>query len=311
MKASLFPAGLFLLLGAGCQPPAAPPAPTAPPVQTPPPAATSTESETPSAAVETDSDRATDADQSAVRDLVRKYIQQQEQPEAEGGQDALPGDLRKVMALEYTVLLAKGTTEEAVDPHAYNFQLGDRVRVQIEPLSNVFIYIFHEGTSGKRSCLLPADDETPPLAKRGETLKLPNDGYFEFEPPAGEERMIVVATEAPVEKTVLSTLVFKRPGEKLSPEEEELQPKLKGQIPKTLKSIREQTSGTRFRGMFSNELLSEVGEKLKDEGTTRAVLEEPPHGKQRSTFTMSVSPDKEGASELFVSIPLKSSARGK
>jgi hypothetical protein len=54
-----------------------------------------------------------------------------------------------------------------------------------------------------------------------------------------------------------------------------------------------------------------VGDELKSEGNTRAVLEEPPHGKQKSTFTMSVSPDKEGAGELFVSIPLKSTARGK
>lgn len=250
------------------------------------------------------------ADEPTVRDLVRKYIQAQNQKVA-ANQEALPGDLRKVIALEYTVLLKKGDGEEAVDPHAYNFQLGDRVRVQVQPLSDLFIYIFHEGTSGKRSCLLPSEEETPPLAKRDKTLRLPQDGYFEFEPPAGEERLIVVATEAPVEIKALTTLVFKQPGEKLSSEEEAIQQKLKGRVHKTLKSIREQASGTTFRGMFSDELLSEVGEKLKDEGGTRAVLEEPPHGKQKSTFTMSVSPDKEGASELFVSIPLKSSAKGK
>lgn len=253
-----------------------------------------------------------EADEPTVRDLVRKYLQQQDQ--AKAGDDeaqSLPGDLRKVIALEYTVLLIKGGKEEAVDPHAYNFQLGDRIRVQIEPLSDLYIYIFHEGTTGTRSCLLPAEEEEPPLAKRGQTLRLPHDGYFEFEPPAGDERLIVVATEATVEKKVLTALVFKQPGEKLSSEEEAIQQKLKGRVHKTLKSIREQASGSKFRGMFSDALLNEVGEKLKGEGSTRALLEEPPHGKQRSTFTMSVSPDKEGASELFVSIPLKSSAKGK
>lgn len=254
---------------------------------------------------------AAQAEEPTVRDLVRKHIQQQEQSKAGGEEEALPGDLRKVIALEYTVLLRKGATEEAVDPHAYNFQLGDRIRVQIEPLSNLFIYIFHEGTSGKRNCLLPVEEETPPLAKREQTLRLPHDGYFEFEPPAGEERLIVVATEAPVETKVLTALVFKKPGEKLSSEEEAIQQKLKGRVHKTLKSIREQASGTKFRGMFSDALLSKVGEQLKDEGSTRALLEEPPHGKQKSTFAMSVSPDKEGASELFVSIPLKSGAKGK
>lgn len=251
------------------------------------------------------------ADEPTVRDLVRKHIQQQEQSKSGGQEDALPGDLRKVIALEYTVLLIKGGKEEAVDPHAHNFQLGDRIRVQIEPLSDLYIYIFHEGTTGTRSCLLPADEEKPPLAKRDQTLRLPHDGYFEFEAPAGDERLIVVATEAPVEKKILATLVFKQPGEKLSSEEEAIQQKLKGRVHKTLKSIREQASGAKFRGMFSDALLSEVGEKLKDEGSTRALLEEPPHGKQKSTFSMSVSPDKEGASELFVSIPLKSSSNGK
>ena len=251
------------------------------------------------------------ADEPTVRDLVRKYVKEQELAKADT-EEALPGDIRKVIALEYTVLLKKGDDEEAVDPHEHRFQLGDRIRVQVQPLSDLYIYIFHEGASGEQTCLLPSKGETPPLAKRDKVLKLPNDGgYFEFAPPAGDERLIVVATETPVEVKVLTTLVFKEPGEKLSPEEEAIQEKLKGRVHKTLKSIREQVSQTKFRGMFTDELLSEVGEELKDGGNTRALLEEPPHGKQKSTFTMSVSPDKEGASELFVSIPLKSTARGK
>ena len=255
------------------------------------------------------------ADEPTVRDLVRKYVKQQQLAQAGDPPAALPGDLRKVIALEYTVLLKKGDKEQAVDPHAYHFQLGDRIRVQVQPLSDLYIYIFHEGASGTRSCLLPAEEETAPLAKREQALRLPNDGgYFEFGPPAGDERLIVVATETAVDIKVLTSLVFKEPDEKLSAEEEAIQQKLKGRAHKTLKSIREQLSqGTKFRGIFTDELLNEVGDELKGEGTTRAVLEEPPHGKQNSTFTMSVSPDKEGASELFVSIPLKSTAakRGK
>jgi len=249
------------------------------------------------------------ADEPTVRDLVRKFVKQQELAKADNP-EALPGELRKVIALEYTVLLKKADEEVPVDPHATSFQLGDRIRVQIQPLSDLYIYIFHEGASGNRSCLLPSEEETPPLAKRDQVLRLPNDGgYFEFEPPAGDERLIVVATETPVDVKVLTTLVFKAPDEKLTPEEEAIQQKLKGRVHKTLKSIREQVSqGTKFRGLFSDELLNEVGDELKGTTTTRAVLEEPPHGKQASTFTMSVSPDKEGATELFVSIPLKSTA---
>lgn len=253
---------------------------------------------------------AAQATEPTVRDLVRKFIKQQELAKADTTQEALPGDLRKVIALEYTVLMEKAGDYVPVDPHATSFQIGDRIRVQIQPLSDVYIYIFHEGASGERTCLLPTEEEKAPLAKHDQVLRLPNDGgYFEFEPPAGDERLIVVATEERVDVKVLSTLVFKAPDEKLTPEEEAIQQKLKGRVHKTLKSIREQASqGTKFRGLFSDELLNEVGGELRGKTNTRAVLEEPPHGSQSSTFTMSVSPDKEGATELFVSIPLKSTA---
>jgi len=249
-----------------------------------------------------------DADEPSVRDLVRKYVQNHPNGAVVAtGAEALPGNIRKVVALEYTVLLRKGDEEEAIDPHQHQFQLGDQIRVQVQPLSDLYIFIFHEGSSGQRSCLLPADDETAPLAKRDEVLKLPNDGgFFQFEKPAGDERLIVVATEELVDLKVLSALVFKKPEEKLSAEELAIQKKLKARTQKTLKSIREQqTQGTKFRGMFNDDVLTRIGGELKDEESTR-VLEEPPHGKQRSTFSMSVSTRRKGAGELFVSIPLKS-----
>lgn len=268
-------------------------------------------------------------DEPAMRDLVRKYVRRQDQAAAVGTSqtsgpkkgdvpDKLPGDLRKVIALEYTVLLRKNdddqqqAVEEPIDPHQYEFKLGDKIRVQVEPLNDLYIYIFHEGASGKRTCLLPEEDETPPLAKRETTMLLPSNGYIEFEPPAGEERLIVVATEERIDRDVLASLVFKKPDEKLSDEEQAIQKKLKARAQKTLKSIREQRSqGTKFRGLFTDEVLAEIGGELKDEGGTRAVLEEPPHGTEKSTFTMSVSPDKDGAGELFVSIPLKSTSGAK
>lgn len=266
-------------------------------------------------------------DEPTIRDLVRKYVRRQELAAVSGTSkttgpkknevpDKLPGDLRKVIALEYTVLLRKSNDgdekaeEEPIDPHDHEFKLGDKIRVQVEPLSDLYIYIFHEGASGERTCLLPSDEETPPLAKGERKLRLPSDGgYFEFMPPAGEERLIVVATEEKVDRSVLASLVFKKPDEKLSTEEQAIQQKLKARAQKTLKSIREQRAqGTKFRGLFTDEVLAEVAGELKDEGGTRAVLEEPPHGAQTSTFTMSVSPDKDGAGELFVSIPLKSTS---
>jgi hypothetical protein len=199
--------------------------------------------------------------------------------------------------------------EEPVDAATHQFNVGDQIRVRIKPLSGLYIYIFHEGASGQRVCLLPTDNEKPPLAKADQMLDLPQDGsVFEFSPPAGEEKLIVVATEEPSDDlAALSNVVFKKPDDQLTPSEKELQDKLKARSQKTLKSIRDrQALGTRYRGLFTEEAVSNVSKEMGDKGTSRAVLEEPPTGKQSSTFAMTAGLKGESGLELFVTIPLKS-----
>ena len=245
----------------------------------------------------------------SFRDLVRKYVQNP-QPGAVAALPGVPEGLNKIIALEYTVLLRTPTGEEAVDATKYQFKLGDQIRVRIKPLSGLHIYIFHEGASGERTCLLPTDKETPPLASPDKELELPADGsVFEFSPPAGDEKLIVVALEQPsADLAALSDVIFKKPEDQLTPAEKDVQKQLKAKGSQTLKSILDrQSQSTRYRGLFTDESLANV--KGQAAGKTRAVLEEPPHGTQKSTFSLSASKGDDKQGELYVTIPLKSTGK--
>lgn len=249
-------------------------------------------------------------DAPTFRDLVRKYVTAQVSAVKAEPLPGLPEELQKVVALEYTVLLRDGENETPVDAETHMFKIGDKIRVRIEPLSDLYIYIFTEGASGERKCLLPEGRETSPLAKQGELLDLPTDGFIEFVPPAGEEKLIVVATDAPSDDlAALADVVFKKPDEELTDEQKAIQKKLKARTQKTLKSIRErQEQGTRYRGLFGDDELKKVGSEVESEGAAVATLVEPPHGDETSTFSMAASFKKEGRGELYVTIPLKSVA---
>jgi hypothetical protein len=243
------------------------------------------------------------AQESNFRDLIRKY--------AKGGDAAAAAQLASkigvekvdgVVALEYKVLHKSGAEEKAVDPNTHKFNLGDKIRVRIEPLNEMYIYIFHEGASGERICLLPTEEETPPLAKGNKELDLPADGYFEFAAPPGDEKLIVVATEKPIADLAgLSNVVFKKPDEELTPKEKEIKEKLKASGKKTLESLKTRNDQTAYRGILSDEALKKLGE-----GKTRGVtLEEPPHGKTQSSFAVATSSGGERP-QLLIAIPLKS-----
>ena len=263
-----------------------------------------------------DSATAQDSD-STFRDLVRKHFSLRSRPqqdtspyqtqlaEAIGAEEGLDG----VVALEYTVLLRNGELEKPVDPKGYEFKVGDEIRIKIQPMNDMYIYIYHEGASGHRVCLLPETDERVPLAKANQSLVLPPDGYFEFSDPPGSETLVVVATEKPLDDLAsLANVVFQKPDTELTEDEKKIKAQLKGRVEKTLQSIRRrQTTGTTYRDAFSSETLKKVAAEAKEKNTTRAVFEEPPSGKNGSTFTMLANYKKDGGRlDLFVSIPLKS-----
>lgn len=252
---------------------------------------------------------AAQADETTFRDLVRRYTQDPKNPPKELAAVLPGGEKGKVVALEYTVLLKNGEIETPVDPNGYKFRIGDQMRVRIQPMNQqVFVYVFHQGASGKRECLLPTETEAPPTSKPGESLDLPHDGYFEFTEPAGEEKLIVVASLEKIDDlAALSSALFKKPAEQRTPAEKAEEAKVTAAAEQMLESIREKnTESITYRDFLSVEKLKQKMDQTKT--SERVVLEEPPHGKYRSIFVMTATAPQAGQPTALFTIPLRSVA---
>ncbi len=251
------------------------------------------------------------ADDTTFRDLARKYFK-----DGDGGELAkLVGysqPVKQVIALEYKVLLFANGKETAVDPKTYDFRVGDKIRVEIAPLHDYYVYIYHIGASGKREFLLPADKEEPPVAKAGKALALPSDGFLEFSEPPGNEQLLVVATEKPAaDRDVLARVLTKKPGEADTPEEKAVRKTIKATVSKALKSQRERekeimNKTVMFRGLTDDAAMKDFVSDVRTRHVSESTIEEPSHGKSSSTCALFVSMNKQDDARLLVTIPLKS-----
>ena len=254
--------------------------------------------------------RATADDEITLRDLVRKYTK-----DGDGRRLAkkigFSKEVAHVVALEYSIMLQGAGKETPVtDVKTHQFKLGDRIRVKIAPVSSAYIYILHEGTSGHRVCLLPTSEERPPFVKGGSSISLPEDGYFEFAEPPGNEHLLVVATEKPVsDLAALANVVFNKPDEQLTPQEKEIKQSIKAKVEERLKSIRDrQAEATTYRGLLTDDAMRDFSGKVEQSGATETVIEEPAAGNAASTFTMVATVKTDAQPALFVTIPLRSVA---
>lgn len=249
------------------------------------------------------------ADDMTFRDLTRKFYKDGD------GKDlaklvGYTDPVKKVIALEYKVLLFADGKRTPVDPKTFEFKLGDRITVSIEPLNDYFVYIFHIGASGKGQFLLPLTDEDPPLAKANKPVALPDDGYFQFGEPAGEESVIVVAAEKPVtDRAMLARVLTKKPGEKDTPEEEALRKSLKATRQKVLKSVAETrkeilAQTVLWRGITADEKgVQQLVADVRKRGVKDGTFEEPT---AQGTSALYMTSKDEDHLKLLVSIPLKS-----
>ena len=222
--------------------------------------------------------------------------------------ERLPKDVDAVV-LEYTVLLVKDGQEKPVDPAGHQFDIGDRILVRIQPKDDMYIYIFTEGPKGDKSCLLPTSDAKPPLVKKDKYIELPDDGFFRFEEPAGEEKLIVVATATESQDlAALANVVFRKPQELLTDQEKREQKNRIDQVEKHLQSSNKvKVAGAKRRGILSQNAVDQFNADLKVK--KRGIIEEPPHGEETSTFAMAVAEHGAGRPELLIDIPLRSVAR--
>ena len=111
---------------------------------------------------------------------------------------ALP-EMRNATSLNYKVLLLDENGKlSTVDEEKTAFRFGQKFRLEIEADTDLYLYVFHQGPDGIRTVLLPdsSDEGRVPFLKRGETKRVPEDlTWFEFVPPAGEERLLVYASK--------------------------------------------------------------------------------------------------------------------
>ena len=251
------------------------------------------------------------ADDVTFRDLARKYFKDGDGAElAKVVGYAQP--VKEVIALEYKVLLFADGSERAVDPKTYDFRIGNKIRIAIEPLHDCYIYIFHIGASGKSEFLLPAEDEKPPLAKAGKPVQLPDDGFLEFAEPPGMETLLVVAAEKPVaDLAVLARLLTKKPDEKDTPDEQAVRKTIKATVSEAMKSARERqkellNKSVIYRGLTTDPVKQNVAKDVRERGVTEGTFEEATPGGKDGTCALYLSTTKDGQTQLLVTIPLKS-----
>lgn len=226
-----------------------------------------------------------------------------------------------IIALKYKVFLyeqgqekAEGKADEKlVDPKTYSFKIGDRIRLNVEPYTNSRIYIFHVGPAGEQRFLVPRKGKDPPQLQAKTPVTLPKDGFFEFVAPPGEERVMVVAAEKPIDdlKLLASVLLkYNDPKATFTAQEQELKNSLYAAVEANLKSVAEQRNEekdkvVRFRGFGDEkeqEALTDQVQAQKPKGVT-LELPKPDAG----TMAVCVIMDKQkakGPSGFFVTIPL-------
>ena len=215
----------------------------------------------------------------------------------------LPKNVKSI-ALEYTItLLDENGKEIAVDPVDKTFKVGDSFLVKIRPQDDMYVYVFNEGPRGDRSCLIPARNEKPFFVRKDAEITLPDDGgYFTFNPPAGEEKLLVVAVSEPTDDVrILARTVFKEKSGALKTDAEKAENAAESAA--AANAIRDRAAASvRTRGP------STAVVPRADKADARITNVEPPTAGEQSSFALAICGPAAGNPELILDIPLRSQA---
>jgi hypothetical protein len=203
-----------------------------------------------------------------------------------------------------------------VDPKTYRFKIGDRIRLTVRPLGKSYVYVYHVGASGKGLFLVPKEDEESRSYQGKEVITLPEDGYFEFRLPPGDEKLFVVACAKPAaDRAVLAKVITSSDDRQDTPEMKQVRQTLNAVVKEVLTSAVEKEQETREKMVMYRGLFSAAKEKqrfLKDvkaRGVRRGSLELPPEKPGEGTLVVSfrtVDVPKEVGTGMLVTIPLRS-----
>jgi hypothetical protein len=205
-----------------------------------------------------------------------------------------------LIGLEFEVLAtdSAGNTV-AVDAEKHAFAIGDSFVVKITPQDDVYVYVFTQGPTGTWSRLLPSSDdpdEKPLFVKQGTEVKLPESDLFVFEEPAGEEKLVVVASKTDISDLKwLDQQARKSGGRKLTSEEQ----KLGEQSSARLENLRQRASTVRDRGPAP-------AQQEKVEKAAPIDLVGKQFVKDHSDDSTGTEVVNIGASEIIFDIPLRS-----
>jgi hypothetical protein len=228
-----------------------------------------------------------------------------------------------IIALKYKVYLYEKGEEKAVeklvDPKTYSFKIGDRIRLNVEPYTTSYIYIFHVGPNNEHKFLVPRKKKEPPHLKSKMPVTLPPDGFFEFVAPPGAERVMVVAAEKKIDdlKLLASVLLkYNDPKATFTPQEQELKNTLYAAVEANLKSVAEQRNEekdkvVRFRGFGDETEQKALAQQIRAKNLKGVTLELPQPG--AGTMAVCVIMDKQQQSKpsgFFVTIPLSWGSSG-
>jgi hypothetical protein len=91
------------------------------------------------------------------------------------------------------------------------FRSGDCVGIRMAPNYEGYLYVFHQGSSGKWQTLIPSDEaaEQPRRIRAFSPVQVPAGACFKFDDKPGLEKLFVVVTEKPDEAQRLNDAIRK------------------------------------------------------------------------------------------------------
>ena len=132
---------------------------------------------------------------------------------------AIPG--KNIIALTYSLEVREGErwnrfTKDKLAKQ--EFQLGDFFRLVVDPVMDCHVYVFNQVDGGVATCIYPEPGRQMKLTGGSGEYVIPDpdpasqrERYFEFSPPAGSEKLYVVATTRKVtDRAVLAKVVTRK-----------------------------------------------------------------------------------------------------
>lgn len=214
-----------------------------------------------------------------------------------------------VVGLEFKILKVNDAGgQAAVDPEEHSFKVGDSFLVKIKPQDDVYVYVFTEGPGSdaeppRRTCLLPESPDTPLLVRADEEISLPENGdLFTFEPPAGEEKLVVVALKEPnSDLNLIASQAFSESTKRLRSDAEKQE---QSKAVAAIEGLRERAvKGVRTRGAASSKKMVDAieGAMAKAGSDAGRAQLEASDAESGGTEVVAIN-----TPELIIDIPLRS-----